>query len=87
LSGPGYWQLIATTAGLEWAAEAVVSLLAADRVVAGGWPGTVSEARARLDAVWHMLALQPDARTREHLVRHAYDAARSAWRTSALSMA
>jgi hypothetical protein len=87
LSGPSYWKLIATTAGVEWAAEAILTLLAADRGIVGGWPGTVSEARTRLDDVWQMLALRPDAGTREHLARHAYDAARSAWRSSAVSMA
>lgn len=75
MSSPGYWQLIATTAGIEWAAEV---LSAADR---RSWSGTVSDARARLDAVWRMLSLEPDASAREHLARHTHDAARTAWRS------
>ncbi len=86
MSCPGYWELIATSAGIEWAAEAAVALGAADRTAVSGWPGTLLEARAELDALWQSLALKPDAGTRERLTRHAYDAARAAWRHT-LSMA
>lgn len=84
MSSPNYLDAIATTAGTEWAAETVGSLTKANRPVAGGWPGTLSEARARLDGVWRMLGLAPDTPTRVRLTRSAYDAARSAWRSSAV---
>jgi hypothetical protein len=84
VTAPHYWDVIATTAGAEWAAEMVGSLTKANRAVAGGWPGTLSEARARLDAVWLTLGLKPDATTRARLTHCAYDAARSAWRSSAV---
>ena len=73
---------LAQAAGTEWAAQEVTTLIDAGRAVVGGWPGTLSEARARVDArlaTQGAPGLSVGAPARESLARRAYDAARGAW--------
>jgi hypothetical protein len=74
---------VASSVGAEWAAEMARALGRENRAAAGGWPGTLSEARVRLDTRLAALRSVPSAGTRERLVRRAYDAARTAWRACA----
>ena len=74
---------IASRVGAEWAAETARTLVRENRAAAGGWPGTLSEARVRLDARLATISSAPNAAARERLVRRAYGAARIAWRACA----
>lgn len=64
--------------GRKWADSVRGDLVREGRRAAGGWPGTMSEARTRLDVM-----VQPGARTspteRERLARLLYGAARESW--------
>jgi hypothetical protein len=70
--------------GMSWAASCRRDLLAARRAVAGGWPGTLSEARAR---VFELIPADERARglaplttaEREWAARAVYAAARRDW--------
>ncbi len=74
----------ARSAGEDWAHAFVAELGAEGRSAAGGWPGTLSEARAR---VWPRLAsalaserLQPAIHTEvDGAARTAYARARAVW--------
>jgi hypothetical protein len=74
---------VASSVGTEWAAETARSLAREKRAAAGGWPGTMSEARVRLDARLVTIASSPNAGTRERLARRTYEVARAAWRACA----
>lgn len=68
--------------GEAWASERARSVQHEGRLVAGGWPGTLSEARHRVVAC-AVERFGPSARiSREELdslARRAYDKARTAW--------
>lgn len=62
--------------GARWAASWREALRREGRPISGGWPGTLSEARARVSA------LSPQALSweeRERMARLAYAAARREW--------
>ena len=64
--------------GRAWA-DSVRALLSSEgRAAAGGWPGTLSEARVRLESVMRTSA-KPTADERDRLARLLYNAARSYW--------
>ena len=71
---------LATAIGEAWAQASISDLRGQERDVAGGWPGTLREARrlvlARLPA-----GTQPtlDTHALQLLARTAYDAARRSW--------
>ena len=70
--------------GLLWARETVAGIRAQKRTVKGGWPGTVSEARARMAGyVLPALARQGLAGAteseREQGARCLYHSARAQW--------
>lgn len=74
----------AETIGRDWAIELKASILLEQRRACGGWPGTLSEARARVLISllpWLRLNGQPVVTTaqREDAARHLYASARSAW--------
>jgi hypothetical protein len=76
----------AIAAGLAWAASCTEQLRREGRRVAGGWPGTLSEARGRLTA--HLVAqlgrgfvLANDEI--ESLAKATYNAARTDWLSKA----
>lgn len=68
-------------AGHAWAIEWADALRREGRAVAGGWPGTLSEARVRVVACARQSGRQ---RTTTHaeierLTKKAYEAARNSW--------
>jgi hypothetical protein len=70
--------------GLAWARRCRADLLEEQRPAAGGWPGTMSEARAvvanRLASERKVFALEfPNDAEREQLARVAYGSARRDW--------
>lgn len=74
----------AVAAGEEWAAETRLRVNGEQRLATGGWPGTVSEARARVAQVMSPLlartglgALTHDER--KQMARVLYAAARESW--------
>jgi hypothetical protein len=74
----------AQSEGLLWATEALAGIHAQMRVARGGWPGTVSEARARVAGyLLPALARQGLAGTteseRERAARCLYHSARAQW--------
>ena len=78
----------ATDAGEQWARARIADLRAERRAAAGGWPGTLSEARA----ISRSFALRPFAKSSlspptaeelELVARKAYACARSAWQARA----
>jgi hypothetical protein len=62
------------SAGRQWAESVRNGLIEDGRVACGGWPGTVSEARARTQC-----APETPPSERERLVRLLYDSAREFW--------
>lgn len=77
---------LAEDVGKAWAKARAESFRSADREVAGGWPGTVSEARAQV-----LVALgargrrdQVSVEHMQELSRTAYRAARAMWQSVAL---
>ncbi len=62
--------------GEAWARDYVSALRAQERSAAGGWPGTMSEARSRIVA---RLAILLDPKQVDELARIANLAARRAW--------
>ena len=70
----------AAHAGSVWAMDVRDALVADGRRAAGGWPGTMTEARARADGLSGK-ALAPEERHR--LGRIVYAAARVAWGATA----
>jgi hypothetical protein len=75
----------AITLGRTWAEERRRELRAEGRLAAGGWPGTVREARLRVDRfLLDELPRQTVTDTeREVAARAAYASARSEWRRNA----
>ncbi|MEM9070080.1 MAG: hypothetical protein AAGE52_16350 [Myxococcota bacterium] len=70
----------AAEAGRTWAGKLRSTLAAEGRAAAGGWPGTMSEARARLPfPLGHGLGAEELAR----LTRVLYHAARDTWLSKA----
>lgn len=70
----------AVAAGEEWAAETRLRVNGEQRLATGGWPGTVSEARARVVQVLARTglgALTHDER--KQMARVLYAAARESW--------
>lgn len=68
----------AETAGRDWAAAVRGALHSEGRRAAGGWPGTMSEARAELlRAMGPGASSTPDEVSR--LARILYSAARESW--------
>jgi hypothetical protein len=66
------------TAGREWAASVRLELHRQGRRAAGGWPGTMSEARAQIvQSLGAPVAPPPDELGR--LARILYGAARTTW--------
>lgn len=67
------------TDGESWARDVAAELRRGGRPVAGGWPGTRSEARAR---AWpHVAVLREDERSAafERLAQLLYTSARRTW--------
>jgi hypothetical protein len=78
----------ATSAGENWARELRATLLVERRRTSGGWPGTMTEARARVAAAvlpWSVPRGEspPTEAERENAARLLYASARSAWLTNA----
>jgi hypothetical protein len=66
--------------GEQWAAEVRGQIVADNRRVSGGWPGTLSEARARVARLTARLnQLNVAADEREQAARAIYESARSWW--------
>jgi hypothetical protein len=70
--------------GLLWAKQTLAGIHAQMRSVTGGWPGTVSEARARLagyvlPALVRQGLVGATASEREQAVRCLYHSARAQW--------
>jgi hypothetical protein len=77
---------LTATTGRDWATEAVAALLESGRPVAGGWPGTLSEARVRFDTALTLASSVARLldRDRESFARRTYHAARGAWAARAV---
>lgn len=69
-------ELAVDAAGVAWAAGFADALGKEGRAVAGGWPGTLSEARARVSQC-AAGRVTPDEL--DQLTRRAYDAAKREW--------
>ncbi len=68
--------------GRAWAQQVRARLEHEGRRASGGWPGTLSEARARLDTALSSLATRVSGSDeRERLARILYHAARELWLT------
>lgn len=83
---PLLWARHAQSVGETWARETVQLIHAEQRLAAGGFPGTLTEARSRvLVAVIPWLAARgrPSAKTQEleSMARAVYQAAKTAWST------
>lgn len=71
---------LAVAAGRDWAAVRVRELAEQDRQVAGGWPGTLREAKAQvLAALSKRGAAAPTVEQLDGLARAATAAARNCW--------
>jgi len=64
--------------GREWAESVRARLEDESREALGGWPGTISEARARVEAILPRDG-EPHVQEREKLTRVLYHAARDLW--------
>jgi hypothetical protein len=76
----------AADAGERWARARIADLRAERRAPAGGWPGTLSEARALSRAIRPFAEGSHESLTAEELelvARKAYACARSAWQAHA----
>ncbi len=62
--------------GELWATEMRARVADEQRLAAGGWPGTLSEARARAA---RLVVASKDTAEREHAARVLYDSARALW--------
>jgi hypothetical protein len=72
-------QAVATSVGELWAEELTRSLRADKREIAGGWPGTMGEARMRIRRELQ-IAIEP--LVADDLARVAITAARRAWKVA-----
>lgn len=71
---------LAAAAGRAWASTLLGTLRAEDRVIAGGWPGTLREARGQVSRALSSWAGAPPSTDRlDALVRTAYASARHEW--------
>jgi hypothetical protein len=70
---------LAVSAGEAWASAFADDLRSRRRAVAGGWPGTMTEARARVLATVTARGVAVSVEQLRELARTAYDAARAAW--------
>ena len=68
---------LAIDAGREWAGAVRERLDEEGRAATGGWPGTMTEARARASQLDSALSHSPQERSR--LARILYTAAKSSW--------
>lgn len=76
----------AASEGESWASDCARALRREGRPPTGGWPGTMSEARARVATrVASRLGLDPNKSASElrWLAQRVYSAARQAWRAAA----
>lgn len=67
----------AAASGRSWASRILSAIATAGRAVAGGWPGTLSEARVLASSIDGAGALAPSQV--EALARAVYAAARAEW--------
>lgn len=65
--------------GMEWARQRLASLQLAGRNAAGGWPGTMSEARLRIDTRLGVSFHRLSAAESGEVVRVTYRAAQKYW--------
>ena len=65
--------------GRRWAREVVASLHGAGRRAAGGWPGTLSEARSYAAPLLSGASFEAPSEAREEVARVLYAAAREGW--------
>jgi len=65
--------------GRAWADAVRASLESEGRPAVGGWPGTLSEARAKVDAILVSTDGVATPTEREGLTRHIYQTARAHW--------
>jgi hypothetical protein len=64
----------------RWVLETAEALRADDRAVAGGWPGTMSEAQSRLSVlVSERRIVLVSREEHEQAARRLYESARRAW--------
>lgn len=64
----------------RWVLETAAALRADDRAIAGGWPGTMSEAQKRLSILVSERRITLASREEhEHAARRLYDVARRTW--------
>ncbi len=71
---------IAASVGSDWAVARVRELHAAARTVAGGWPGTLREAKGQVIAALSRSGVAaPEPERLEALARAAAAAARTCW--------
>ena len=68
---------LAIDAGRKWAGSVRTRLHTEGRPVAGGWPGTMTEARARASQLQAAAGLPPKERAR--LAKILYAAAKELW--------
>ncbi|MFN7700287.1 MAG: hypothetical protein ACK6CU_06330 [Deltaproteobacteria bacterium] len=69
-----------TADGERWVLEITAALRADDRAVAGGWPGTMSEAQTRLAILVSERRITLLSRDEhEQAARRLYESARRAW--------
>jgi hypothetical protein len=73
----------AVAAAEAWAGLCMHTLRAEGRAVAGGWPGTMSEARGWARAKLAVKGMTPTHDELEWLVRTTYALARDTWRAGA----
>jgi hypothetical protein len=66
--------------GKAWAEHAIAAFRNEGRSITGGWPGTMSEARARVSGCARSSARRVEP-NREALARRAYLVAKSTWLT------
>lgn len=76
---------LAVAIGEEWALACASALREQRRAVTGGWPGTMSEARARVLATFARTGGgAPSSERLQALSRAAYGVARTRWNTVAV---
>lgn len=74
-------QIAVEAAGEAWASDCAETLRAEGRTIAGGWPGTMTEARlrARACAAQHLGTPVVAPAMLDGLARRAYACAKRAW--------
>ena len=73
---------VAESEGARWATSSLAQLAPQGRAT-GGWPGTLSEARMRIEAALAGRRANAGGAFGEELARLAYQAARRHWQTHA----